>query len=75
MGPGEGRLDGELVAQGEKEALVVPAFRPELGGAGRKRLFRRGDQGQRLVVDRDPLRSVFGEIDTLGDDKGQGIAD
>jgi hypothetical protein len=30
MSPGETRLDGALVAQREKEALVIGAFRPEL---------------------------------------------
>jgi hypothetical protein len=35
----EGRLDGALVAQGEEEALVVMAFRANLWGIGRQRLF------------------------------------
>jgi|ERR1700758_3908186 hypothetical protein len=30
MCPGEGRLDGALVAEREEETLVVTAFRPEL---------------------------------------------
>ncbi len=75
MGAGEGRLDGALVAEREEEALVVGAFRPELRGAGRERFFGRGDGGQRLVLDLDQLRRVLREIHTLGDDKGDGVAD
>jgi len=75
MGLGEGCLDGALVAEREEEALVVMAFRPELRRARGQRLFRCGDGKKRLVFDRNPLGRVLGEIDALGDDKGDGVAD
>ena len=74
IGPGKTRLDGALVAEREEEAFVTRGFCPELRRVGQKRLLGRHDAGERLVLDRDPLRRILREIDTLGDDKGDRVA-
>ena len=72
---GEGGIDRAPVAQREEETFIVAALVPQFGRALCQGLIRGGDRWQRLVLDGDALGRVLGEIDRLGDDEGDGIAD
>ena len=74
-GFGEGRVGRGLVAGLVEIRLVVRAIVVELRRAGLERLARRHHGGARRVVDLDALGGVAGQIERVGDDDRDRIAD
>ena len=74
-GLGEGGIGRGLVAGLVEIRLVVRAIVVELRRAGLERLARRHHGRARRIVDLDALGGVAGEIERVGDDDGDRIAD
>ena len=75
VGARESGLDSRLVADLVDKADIVRAIVPDARRAPGDGAFGRGDRGQRLVLDLDPLGGIHRLVFCFGDNKGNVIAD
>ena len=72
---GEGGIGLGLVADHLVVEHIVLEARPDLRRAGFDRIADAGHRRQRLPGDVDRLQGIARELDRLGDDEGNGVAD